>query len=108
LKFLKYTYKLKNTAIGLFSAIVCEALAYSRYKMLGFPDGHLTEYERLLKSTMYPIFFTTSAFFILIFFWFLFKKKKNGSVLFLYFTFVILSIAIAYYFSLNLENGQGG
>ncbi|MBY0425102.1 MAG: hypothetical protein K2Q22_05650 [Cytophagales bacterium] len=88
--------------ISLFVGII----AYSIYQKLGFPDGHLTTFERLSKSTLYPVFFIFNTSFIFAFGWGIFKEKLVFNVLLLYLLLLILFVTAYYYFSIHVENGQ--
>ncbi len=48
---------------GLILTVGFGVIIYTDYKILGFPDGHLTEFEQFLKSIMYPVLFIINCFF---------------------------------------------
>lgn len=97
------------SVVALLSAI----LSYMSTVSMGFPDGHLTEFEFAIK----PLFITYSILALLfgIFFYGLarFSSKKYSKVLF-YFTFVLFVllaiglIVLYFYFKTNLNHGGGG
>ncbi|TMM59387.1 hypothetical protein FEE95_08135 [Maribacter algarum] len=80
---------------------------------MGFPDGHLTEFEHAVK----PLFISNSILALLfgILFYGLarFSSKTRSRVIF-YFSFVLFVLLIIglivlyFYFSSNLNHGGGG
>lgn len=93
---------------GLFITAVIGLLAYYNESMIGFPDGGRTEYDRFYEATLYPIFFSLNALFSLAFITSIYRKKKSSLTFILYVTLLIVFQITQYYFSINLENGQGG
>ncbi|MEM9981510.1 MAG: hypothetical protein AAF734_03370 [Bacteroidota bacterium] len=94
--------------LGLALTLLVGIISYYSYSLIGFPDGHLTAYDRFSKSVLYPIFFVINTLFIVYFFWFSIKGNQRYWILALYVAFLLLSIIIAHYYSLHLEHGQGG
>jgi ABC-type Na+ efflux pump permease subunit len=94
--------------IGVLLTIVLGLPAYVQFGNLGFPDGHLTEYERLLQSFLYPLFFIGTLFFGLAFLWSLFKQGKTVRLWWSYLIFLLVWLVLTYYFSTVLEHGGGG
>jgi len=97
------------SVIALLSAI----LTYMNTVSMGFPDGHLTEFERAAK----PLFIGYSILALLfgIAFYLLarFSSKKYSSLAF-YFCVVLFMLLVSalivlyFYFSSNLNHGGGG
>ncbi|WP_234859094.1 hypothetical protein [Aquimarina aquimarini] len=104
---LKYVFTHKAT-YGLIIVFICCILGYVDYGLIGFFDGHHTEYDRFLKYVLYPIFFIINVLFIFFFIAALLKKINNYWGILLYLLFIILFLASIYYYSTHLENGQGG
>ncbi len=102
------TIENKIALFGLFITIIIGLLFYYEQSMIGFPDGHLTEYDRFYIKVLYPIFFYSNILFLVVFILSLFVEKKSRQILFLYIGIIIIYLIVNYYFSLNLENGQGG
>ena len=102
--------KFKNILglFGLFITVVIGLLTYYQESMIGFPDGGRTEYERFYETTLYPIFFSLNTLFSLAFIISIYRKKKSSLTFILYVILLILFQITQYYFSINLENGQGG
>lgn len=101
----------KNTKLALSGLIIIFVLGgmsiYGSY-YIGFPDGHLTEYDRFYKQTIYPIFLIINIFFSLLFTVSIYTKKKANYIFMLYVLAIAIFFMIDYYFSISLENGQGG
>jgi hypothetical protein len=97
----------KFVFLGLFISLIVGLLSYYGQSTIGFPDGHLTEYDRFYKNVLFPIFFGLNTLFFLVFTLFLFVKKRSKRMLILYIILLAIFQIILYYFSLNLENGQG-
>ncbi|MGD1839913.1 MAG: hypothetical protein ACFB0B_03320 [Thermonemataceae bacterium] len=94
--------------LGLALTLIIGMISYYSYSLIGFPDGHLTTYAHFSKSVLYPLFFVVNALFIVYFLWFAIKGNKRYWILALYVAFLLLSVIVAHYYSLHLENGQGG
>jgi uncharacterized protein YpmB len=94
--------------LGLFITIIIGLLSYYGQSMVGFPDGHLTEYDRFDKKVLYPIFFCINILFLFAFILSSFRNKKSKLTFILYIIMLVLFQIIQYYFSITLENGQGG
>jgi len=110
----KVVFKIKNEAYFLsIIALLSAILAYMSTISMGFPDGHLTEFERAIKPLL--IWFSTVALLFGILFYGLarFSSKTYSNVVF-YFSlglFVVLVIglsALYFYFGSNLDHGRGG
>lgn len=97
-----------TSILGLSLTLVMGGFCFYEYKALGFPDGHLSEYDRFLKSIMCPLFFSINILFLIGFLWSLIKGIKNYRFLVLYLIFIVLFSLITWYFAINLESGQGG
>ncbi|MFI8606274.1 hypothetical protein ACIGCP_17535 [Cellulophaga baltica] len=93
--------------LGLIITIILGFLYHLDQSMIGFPDGHLTEYDRFYKKVLYPIFFFLNTIFFIAFILSVFVKTKPKQILVLYFILMVIYLVINNYFSLNLENGQG-
>jgi len=93
---------------GLFLTIIVGLISYYRKSMLGFPDGHLTAYERFDEKILYPIFFCLNTMFLFAFIISFYINKKIKLLFILYLVILFLFQITQYYFSTNLENGQGG
>ncbi|MEP2281499.1 hypothetical protein [Maribacter sp.] len=89
------------------SLIVISSLYYTN-SMVGFPDGHLTEFDWFYKKVIFPIFMTINVLFLMIFSTFIYVKKKAGYLLIAQLLVLIIYTVVNYYFSIHLENGQGG
>lgn len=102
------TFENKLAIAGLFLSLVAGLFSYYEQSMLGFPDGHLTEYERFYKNVLFPMYFCLNILFFLVFMFSFFANKRSGPLLMVYLILLVVYQVTAYYFSLNLENGQGG
>ena len=94
--------------LGLFLTIIIGLLYYYRKSMIGFPDGHLTEFDRFNENILYPIFFCLNMLFSFAFIISFYINKKTKLLFILYIIVLVLFEITQHYFSLNLENGQGG
>ena len=110
----KSTSKIKTRAyilsvIALLSAI----LSYMSTVSMGFPDGHLTEFEIAIKPLLISYSILGLLFGILFYGLARFSLKTYSKVAF-YLSFVlfillILGLVLLYfYFKTNLNNGGGG
>jgi uncharacterized protein YpmB len=102
------TIENKFAILGLFISIIVGLLSYYGQSMIGFHDGHLTEYDRFYKNLLFPIYFGLNVLFFLVFILSLLLKKKAKLMLILYIIVLVIYQILLYYFSQNLENGQGG
>jgi len=100
--------KHKFAIIGIIITITTGLFYYYEYSMMGFPDGHLTEYGRFYTKKLFPVFFGLNSIFLAGFLLSFFLKKKSKQLLILYICITILYFITNYYFSIQLENGQGG
>lgn len=100
--------KNKLALFGLFTTIIIGLLSYYGKSMIGFPDGYRTEFDRLEEKILYPIFFCLNTLFFLAFILSFYVNKKTKLIFILYIMVLVLFKIIQYYFSMNLENGQGG
>lgn len=86
---------------------------YYDVQNLGFPDGHLTEYDKMLQG-MYPVYMAICLVFTLSFFYLARKKEskslnKWSKIAFILFGLFILTILLLYYyFGIHLDHGRGG
>ncbi|QLG44102.1 hypothetical protein [Costertonia aggregata] len=94
--------------LGSISVAIGAILSYYDYTMIGFPDGHLTEFDRFFKSFLFPVYIGLNVLFGVLFLNALFLKKKSRLTFFLYLILSTIFLAATYYFSITLENGQGG
>ncbi|MEP6667660.1 MAG: hypothetical protein ABJF10_00820 [Chthoniobacter sp.] len=112
---------LRSTGFRILSALVCCGLlvitfvCQSENGMAGFPDGHLTDYDKAI-ATPYHYLCIASLLFCLYFAWLaIVKSRKTGLRLMLGFAVYLLvivlpAVALKYYFLhwLQLDNGIGG
>lgn len=98
----------KFAGIGIVISLIVVGLLYYTNAMVGFPDGHLTEFDRFYKEVIFPIFMTINLLFLIVFSTLFFVKKKAGYLLIIQLLALILYTVVDYYFSINLDNGQGG
>ncbi|MEP2237396.1 MAG: hypothetical protein ABJI22_03475 [Maribacter sp.] len=99
-------HKIAVTGIVI-SLIVIGSLYYTN-SMIGFPDSHLTEFDRFYKKIIFPIFMTVNVLFLMVYSTFFFIKKKASYLLIAQLLVLIIYTVVNYYFSIHLENGQGG
>lgn len=94
-------------------ALVSSVFVYQEVRLLGFPDGFLTELERAERILAY-IFILTS---FLTSFWFVFLSWRASQqrvvtklcvTILLYTVLVILLFAIDFYLRKHLRSGGGG
>ena len=106
----KKTIIVKNrvAVTGLVFSVIVILFYYYKQAILGFPDGHLTTYTRFCKETLFPIYLAINAVFVIVFIVVLYKQIKPKLMLILYGGLCVLFLLLEYYFSLHLENGQGG
>ncbi len=102
------TFKNRFVITGLVITMIMGLFYYYEQSTIGFPDGHLTEYDRFYKKILYPIFFSLNTLFLLAFILSAFIKKKSKQIFILYISLLVIYLIIKYLFSINLENGQGG
>lgn len=94
--------------LGVVISVFVLLLIYYTSSNIGFPDGHLTEFDEFCKEMLFPVFIAVNVIFIIVFATLFFvKKKARHGIVFYVLTLIIFSV-IFYYFSMNLENGQGG
>ncbi|WP_340201724.1 hypothetical protein [Ascidiimonas sp. W6] len=93
--------------IGIFLILILGLSAYYTYATLGFPDGHLTEYDRFYKRILYPSFLVFNFLFALLFIRTIYLKKKQRLLFMVYLVLFVLFTIVEFYLSTNLENGQG-
>jgi uncharacterized protein YpmB len=94
--------------LGLFCTIIIGLISYYGKSMIGFPDGHRTEYDKFDEKILYPIFFCLNTLFLFAFIISFYTNKKIKLIFILYIIVLVLFQITQYYFSVNLENGQGG
>ena len=94
--------------LGLLVTVILGLFFYYRKSMIGFSDGHLTEYDRFNEKILYPIFFSLNTIFSFAFIISFYINKRIKLIFILYFIVLVLFQITQYYFSVNLENGQGG
>lgn len=94
--------------IGLLIAVFLMSNTVISQGFIGFPDGYLTTYDVFMKSKFNPIFIGCNALFALLFTYLFFQKKKPYTLAIGYILVLAIAYFIAGYFSLHLENGQGG
>ncbi|WP_072302365.1 hypothetical protein [Cellulophaga fucicola] len=106
----KKTIVVKNrvAVTGLVVSVIVTLFYYYKQALLGFPDGHLTTYTRFCKDILFPIYLAINAIFVIVFIVALYKQIKPRLMLILYGGLCVLFLLLEYYFSLHLENGQGG
>lgn len=111
----------RSTGFRILSALVCAGLLVITLVcqwengMAGFPDGHLTDYDKAVH-TPYHWLCVASLFFCLYFAWLaIVKSRKTGLRLALglvaYLLLIVVpAVALNYYFLhwLQLDNGIGG
>lgn len=98
----------KFVSLGVFISAFVLFILYYTNSNLGYPDDHLTEFDEFCKEVLFPIFIAINLIFSIVFTTLFFvKKKARNCIAFYVLTLIILSV-IYYYFSVNLENGQGG
>lgn len=110
----KAVFRIKNAAYFLsVFALLSAILAFMSTISMGFPDGHLTEFERATKPLLIWYSIVALLFGILFYGLARFSSKTYSSVVF-YFSlgiFVVLVIglsALYFYLGSNLDHGRGG
>ena len=94
-------------------AITFPFLLYNLHiKWLGFPDGHLTGLESVIKI-VFPVFSGFRVVFGILFLYFgwKFSSKIKNVILFifaLYLVMAVIFVLIFYNIGFNFENGTGG
>ena len=95
------------SVLALLSAI----LAYMSTVSMGFPDGHLTEFELTAKPLLVVYSILALLFGILFYVLARFSSKTNSKVVF-YGSLALLSLlaigVVLFYFGSNLNHGGGG
>ena len=89
--------------MGLF-ALAASVSVYQELRLLGFPDGFLTELdraERILGIIFIGVSFPAGL-------WFVFIGKKLWIAIVFYAVFVILLSAVDFYLRRHLMSGGGG
>lgn len=111
---LKAVFRTKNGAYFLSAiALLSAALVYMSTIAMGFPDRHLTEFERAAKPLLIGYSIVAVRFGLL--FWGLarFFSKTQTRVVFCYslvlFVFLVIGLGTFYfYLHANLDHGGGG
>ncbi|WP_324023448.1 hypothetical protein QSV08_11490 [Maribacter sp. BPC-D8] len=98
----------KFAGVGVFISVFVLLIMYFTYSNIGFPDGHLTEFDVFCKELLFPIFIAVNILYLIVFMSLYFVKKKAMHRLIFYVLTLIIIAVMYYYFSINLENGQGG
>jgi membrane protease YdiL (CAAX protease family) len=103
---------MKNKSSYLFSiiALLLGVYFYYDFQLIGFPDGHLTEFEQITKK-IYQFYTVIFFLFTLYFFYLGRKSKKNRKPKLTYIFFLVfigLILIINYYLKTQLGNGGGG
>jgi len=110
----KISTKKSRLLSAFLGAIVAFVTLYEKFNvdMLGFPDGHKTEFEGA-QELIFRIFLLPKIILILCFSYLCFFPKKstkrNMLVLILVFiTMILVNFCLEYFLSLYLDNGGGG
>jgi len=103
---------MKNKSNYLFSIIALLLGVYFYYdlQLIGFPDGHLTEFEQIIKKIQ-PFYIAICFLFTLYFFYLGRKGKKNRNsklTYILFLTFIGLILIVSFYYKTQLGTGGGG
>lgn len=98
----------KFAGIGVLISVFVLMIVYYTSSNIGFPDGHLTEFDVFCKEVLFPIFIAVNILYLIVFTTLYFVKKKASHGFIFYVLTLIMIAVIYYYFSINLENGQGG
>ena len=98
----------KFVGIGVCISMFVLMIVYYTSSNIGFPDGHLAEFDEFCKEVLFPVFMAVNVIFIIVFATLFFVKKKARYGIVFYVLTLIMIAVIYYYFSINLENGQGG
>lgn len=98
----------KFAGVGAFISVFVLLIIYYTNSNIGFPDGHLTEFDVFYKEVLFPIFIAVNILYLIVFTTLYFVNKKASHGLIFYVLTLIIIAVIYYYFSINLENGQGG
>ncbi|WP_159023626.1 hypothetical protein [Formosa sp. L2A11] len=101
-------FKNKWACFGVFTTTVIGLYYYYDQSMIGFPDGHLTEYDAFYKSMLFPVFFSLNTLFLIGFIVSLLKTEKSKKTFIMYIAVFVLFLMVNYYCSIHLEHGQGG
>lgn len=110
----KFVFRIKNAAYFLsIIALLSAILIYMSTISMGFPDGHLTEFERAMKPLFMGYSIAALLFGILFFGLARFSSKTFSTTTFyvsivLFVFLVLVSIVLYVYFNANLDHGAGG
>lgn len=108
--------KAQNKTVAYFFsvlALLSAILTYMNTVSMGFPDGHLTEFEHAAKPLYIGYSIIALLFGVLFYSLARFSSKKYSGVIFyfgfaLFLLLVIGLIVLYFYFSSNLNHGSGG
>jgi hypothetical protein len=101
--------KFRSTlAEGIFYYIATFSILHFIYKLIGFPDGHLTEYDHFHKNVILVVFMLVDTAMLGLMIINTAKHKSLKWIRLSYLVFWAFYYISTYFFSQILENGQGG
>lgn len=94
--------------VGLLFSLMSSANCYLTRRFIGFPDGHVTEYDQFYLNEIYPVELSVSAVMVILFTFSLYRKKYGKILLLPLVIALVAFLGVEGYYSYTLENGQGG